>query len=138
MAERVNSKEISNEIQNDINDQLCVLNTNFPELVSLGVEFRKQQITSLKKGLKELQDEIIESQKKDQGMDSITSYTSHSFDLVGQADLMLDQLDDWVKPRRLDDTLLTLPSKSYVQAQPKGVYLIYGAWNFQYNLVLGP
>ena len=131
-------QELQDETKTGIRNQLFELKENFTELVNLGVGFRKEQLLNLKKGLEENRDEILESLDKDLGMDKLTGYSCIYFDLFAQIDLMLDQLDDWVKPREVGATTCALPSHSYIEAQPRGVYLIYGAWNFQYNVVIGP
>ncbi|KAI8616855.1 aldehyde dehydrogenase family 3 member B1-like protein [Chytriomyces sp. MP71] len=50
----------------------------------------------------------------------------------------LEYLDEWMKPDATQRTLFTLFDNNMVVAQPKGVVLIIGAWNYPFLLTLGP
>ncbi len=50
----------------------------------------------------------------------------------------LKQLDAWARPRKVASPLVNLPSRSYVQVQPKGACLIIGPWNYPVQLLLLP
>lgn len=55
-----------------------------------------------------------------------------------EANDAIRNLKKWMKPRRVRPTLLTLGTRSHVQAQPKGRCLIIGPFNYPVNLTLGP
>lgn len=50
----------------------------------------------------------------------------------------ISRLKKWMKPRRARTNLLNFPSKSYVMAEPLGVVLIIGPWNYPFQLTLNP
>jgi len=45
---------------------------------------------------------------------------------------------DWMTPKPVPTPAILKPATSYVQAQPKGVVLVLGAWNYPYNVTIGP
>ncbi len=55
-----------------------------------------------------------------------------------EANDAIRHLKQWMKPRRVRPTLLTLGTRSHVQVQPKGRCLIIGPFNYPLNLTLGP
>ena len=55
-----------------------------------------------------------------------------------EANDAIRHLRQWMKPRRVRPTLLTLGTASHVQYQPKGRCLIIGPFNYPVNLTLGP
>lgn len=55
-----------------------------------------------------------------------------------EANDAIRHLKQWMKPRRVWPTLLTLGTQSYVQYEPRGCCLIIGPFNYPVNLTLGP
>ncbi|MFM7026712.1 MAG: aldehyde dehydrogenase family protein [Limnohabitans sp.] len=55
-----------------------------------------------------------------------------------EANDAIAHLRQWMKPRRVRPTLLTLGTLSHVQYQPRGRCLIIGPFNYPVNLTLGP
>jgi aldehyde dehydrogenase (NAD+) len=47
-------------------------------------------------------------------------------------------LQDWLRPRRVNSPLTMIGSRSFVQYESKGVCLILSPWNFPINLTFGP
>lgn len=55
-----------------------------------------------------------------------------------EANDAIRHLKQWMKPKRVWPTLLTLGTQSYVQYEPRGCCLIIGPFNYPVNLTLGP
>ena len=47
-------------------------------------------------------------------------------------------MDDWASPQPVAKTLVTLFDKGYIKAEPYGVVLILGAWNYPIMTLLNP
>lgn len=52
--------------------------------------------------------------------------------------IMLDELDDLTAPKPHPRDLLNKFNSIYVQAEPYGVVLIIGAWNYPFQLITLP
>lgn len=48
------------------------------------------------------------------------------------------ELNDWARPQPVKKNLLTLTDDVFIKAEPLGVVLIIGAWNYPWGLTLGP
>lgn len=48
------------------------------------------------------------------------------------------ELSDWTRPQPAQKNLLTLTDDVFIKAEPLGVVLIIGAWNYPWGLTLGP
>ena len=55
-----------------------------------------------------------------------------------EANDAIRHLKQWMKPKRVRPTLLTLGTRSHVQYVPRGRCLIIGPFNYPVNLTLGP
>lgn len=81
--------------------------------------------------------------KKKLGSSSCTKsqFDTPLFELIGlENDIKLAEssLADWAAPRPAKKNLLTLSDQVYTQAEPLGVVLIIGAWNYPWALTLQP
>lgn len=50
----------------------------------------------------------------------------------------IKNIDQWVKPRKVNAPVALIGSSSQILYEPKGVCLIIAPWNFPFNLTLGP
>lgn len=50
----------------------------------------------------------------------------------------ISRLYSWAQPKYVADSLATFPSTSYTLAEPYGLVLIIGTWNFPLTLSLMP
>ena len=50
----------------------------------------------------------------------------------------IKNVEKWVKEIRVDTELLHAPARTSVVYEPLGVALIYGSWNFPFNVTLKP
>jgi len=52
--------------------------------------------------------------------------------------MCLDHLDEWMAPEPVMIDVVNIPGYSYVEAEPLGVALVIGAWNYPIQLTLMP
>jgi len=47
-------------------------------------------------------------------------------------------MNKWVRPKKVSSPLVVQPAKSTIMAEPLGLVLIIGAWNYPIQLTFGP
>lgn len=102
------------------------------------VNYRKTQLNLLKAALTKYENEIHDSNKKDLNHSEFSSFITASNMVRADIDFTLKHLDSWTKKRSVDTPILFTPASSYIVAEPFGVCLIMGSWNFQYSTLLQP
>lgn len=50
----------------------------------------------------------------------------------------LQNIDQWVRPKKVDTPLEMIGSRSYIQYEPRGACLIISPWNYPFMLTFGP
>lgn len=60
------------------------------------------------------------------------------FHVLNEIRYALGNLDTWVQPRKVDAPVTLLGTRSYIQAEPRGVCLIISPWNYPFSLAVGP
>ena len=50
----------------------------------------------------------------------------------------LNNLDSWVLDEHVEKNIVTLLDGTYLHPEPLGVVLVIGAWNYPFQLTLGP
>jgi aldehyde dehydrogenase (NAD+) len=66
------------------------------------------------------------------------AYSHEVIAVLGEIDLMLGSLSEWVTAKPVKKNLLTMMDEAYVQPEPLGVVLIIGAWNYPFVLTIQP
>lgn len=102
------------------------------------IQFRKQQLCTLKELLNENENEILAALESDFQKPRFESYATELFVLHQEIDHLLSNLDDWAKPQKTNSSLINFPSKSYIYSKPYGVTLIISPWNYPLQLALNP
>ncbi|KAJ7995101.1 hypothetical protein DPEC_G00241080 [Dallia pectoralis] len=102
------------------------------------LEFRLLQLKSLLRMITDRQGEIATALKQDINR---SQYDTPLFELLGlenEIHLAVSKLTQWAAPRPVERNLLTISDEVYIQAEPLGVVLIIGAWNYPWALTLQP
>ncbi len=60
------------------------------------------------------------------------------FSVVGEIRHAVKHLKDWLKPKKVGQTLALLGTTGYIHTEPKGVVLIIAPWNYPFNLAINP
>ena len=94
------------------------------------LNFRRQQLKNLIRGINELDKQFHDALKNDLGASQFTSYlTSTSISLL-DIEHTLSNFKKWAQKKSVDTSVLLGPAKSYIVPEPYGVVLIIGAWNY--------
>ena len=121
---------ISDDTAN-IKPTLSELKKSFRTGKTLPVQYRKQQLRNLLRGMKELEPKFHAALEKDLGIATPLVGRLVSTNLtMDEIELCISEVDRWVRPESTDLPLLVGPGKSYIQPEPLGVALVIGAWNY--------
>eukprot|EP00441_Pelagodinium_beii_P038458 CAMPEP_0197631472 /NCGR_PEP_ID=MMETSP1338-20131121/8620_1 /TAXON_ID=43686 ORGANISM="Pelagodinium beii, Strain RCC1491" /NCGR_SAMPLE_ID=MMETSP1338 /ASSEMBLY_ACC=CAM_ASM_000754 /LENGTH=522 /DNA_ID=CAMNT_0043202923 /DNA_START=31 /DNA_END=1597 /DNA_ORIENTATION=- len=102
------------------------------------VAWRLEQLELLRSSLQEEKEAMCAALKSDLCVDEAQATLLQIASMYGEIDAFIDGLQEWSAPQKVDTPAALLPASSYVQAQPKGVVLVLGAWNYPFNVTIGP
>ncbi|NEM98545.1 aldehyde dehydrogenase [Pontibacter burrus] len=105
---------------------------------TLPLQFRKAQLHKLQQVLKQHEQELFDALYADFRKPALEAYGTEIGFIELELKLALKKVDDWAKPRRVPETLINFPARSYVYPQPYGVALIISPWNYPLNLLFIP
>lgn len=114
------------------------LRSNQSSGAMLSIEYRLQLLKSLQATIKAMEGEIFQALKNDLGKSEVDSYASEVGFILAEISHAIKHLQKWAKPRKVSTPLFLKPARSYLHYEPKGVVLILGAWNYPFQLTLGP
>ncbi len=102
------------------------------------VEFRKEQLSSLKKAIQLHEKEIVLALYKDLRKSEFEAYATEVGFVLDSIGYMMKHLDEWMKPEQVKTPLHLLPAKSFIMREPYGSVLIIGPFNYPFQLVMEP
>jgi len=105
---------------------------------TLPVSFRKEQLRKLQTILKQHEQELVDALYADFRKPALEAFATEIGFIELELKLALKNITDWTKPRRVPETLINFPARSYVYPQPYGVALIISPWNYPLNLLFTP
>lgn len=105
---------------------------------TLSYEFRRQQLTKLRKALLDNQDEIFKAFLDDYNKCKFDVLSTELSMVIAEIDYMSKHLGALIKPKRKPSNLINFPSKGYIIPEPYGVVLIMSPWNYPLQLSLSP
>ncbi|WP_378185393.1 aldehyde dehydrogenase family protein [Aquimarina sp. W85] len=117
-----------------VDAQYTFFNTN----ATKDILFRKKALKRLKNVLKENEEILYEAIFKDFKKSKFETYVTELALVYSEIDVALKNLNNWSSKRRIRTSLANFPAKSYIIAEPLGVSLVIGAWNYPYQLSLAP
>ncbi|MCH8652118.1 aldehyde dehydrogenase [Staphylococcus lugdunensis] len=123
-----------NHIEQRFNESKQFFNTQ----ATKNVKFRKQQLKSLRKNIKNNEKALLESLKKDLGKSNVEAYATEIGIVLKSIKLALKELKSWTKTQQADTPLFMFPTKSYIMKEPYGTVLIIGPFNYPVQLVFEP
>lgn len=123
-----------NHIEQRFNESKQYFNTQ----ATKNVKFRKQQLKSLRKNIKNNEKALLESLKKDLGKSNVEAYATEIGIVLKSIKLALKELKSWTKTQQVDTPLFMFPTKSYIMKEPYGTVLIIGPFNYPVQLVFEP
>lgn len=100
--------------------------------------FRKQQLKALADAIRKYEQEIHEALHTDLKKSPEESWVTETGYVHGEIRYTLKHLKHWMQPQSVSTNLVNFPSSSYVIAEPLGVVLVMGAWNYPFQLLIAP
>jgi aldehyde dehydrogenase (NAD+) len=100
--------------------------------------WRRQQLKRLRALVVEREADIADALRGDLGKSRFEAWAGDSQLVVSEIDYALRRLKTWMKPRPRSTPLQLKPADAFVQPEPLGVVMIFGAWNYPFQLVFAP
>lgn len=114
------------------------LKTGFNSHLTREYSFRKEQLHKLYKAIKYFEGEIQNALYEDLRKSPSEAYLTEIGPQLAEIRHTLKHLKSWMKGKRVGTPALLLPSKSFIQPEPKGMVVIFAPWNYPFGLVIGP
>lgn len=102
------------------------------------VEFRLEQLATLKKAIQHYEEDIYDALKADFNKPTFETYTTEIGITLEEIGYVQKHLKSWATPQLVGTALGNLPARSYIYPEPFGVALVIGAWNYPFQLTLSP
>lgn len=102
------------------------------------VEFRLEQLATLKKAIQHYEQDIYDALKADFNKPVFETYTSEIGMVLEEISYIEKRLKAWATPQLVGTALGNLPARSYIYPEPYGVALVIGAWNYPFQLTISP
>ncbi|MFZ5972976.1 MAG: aldehyde dehydrogenase family protein [Bacteroidota bacterium] len=99
---------------------------------------RKGHLRKLRAWLLAHRTELALAVKKDLGKSETDAEIAELFPVLVEIGHVLEHLDSWARPKKVDAPLTYLGTRSEIRYEPKGVCLIIGPWNFPFMLCISP
>lgn len=100
--------------------------------------WRKEQLRSLARMIRENEQAILDAARHDLGRPAFETTVAETGFLLGEVKYTLKHLDGWAKPKRVRAPLAAQPGRAYVQFEPLGLALNIAPWNYPLQLALSP
>jgi len=114
------------------------LRTLFRSGVTKPVEWRRTQLTGLRRLLSEQTDVFLKALYADLRKNTAEAKRAEIALVRNEIDHTLENLDSWLSPEPADLPHPLRPADGRVVREPLGVALIIGPWNYPLQLVLAP
>jgi aldehyde dehydrogenase (NAD+) len=102
------------------------------------LHFRIEALRRLRRVLEQSEEAAYEALRQDFRKPPFETFTSEVGLIIHAIDFTLSRLRTWAAPRRVRTNFLSFPGRSVVYAEPYGVALIIGAWNYPLQLLFVP
>lgn len=95
-------------------------------------------LKKLKKVIKNYEESISDSLRKDLRKSPFESYITEISIVYKEIDIQIKKLKKWSKPKRIKSPIVHFPVRSYIYPEPYGIVLIIGPFNYPFQLTLLP
>lgn len=125
-------------INNNINAYFEEKKVFFATHITRSYEFRLEQLQKLKQAVKRYETDLIDGLQKDLHKPIYEAFISEIGLVYTELSHAIAHLKKWMKPQRVETPIAIQPSSSNVYAEPLGIVLIIGPWNYPYQLLFTP
>lgn len=101
-------------------------------------KFRKAQLKKLRQAIVAHEEDINNALRMDMHKPDFEAYASEVAFTMMELDHTLRNLKKWMKPERVNTSLVHFPSQSKIVKDPLGVCLVIGPWNYPFQLLMAP
>ncbi|MEH2238420.1 aldehyde dehydrogenase [Nostoc sp.] len=101
------------------------------------VNFRIEQLKTLKQGIIEHDQAIIQALQSDLHKPELETYLTE-ISVIKEIDYAIKHLKDWTKPKKAAVSWDFFSYSARIYPEPLGVVLIIGPWNYPFNLIISP
>lgn len=102
------------------------------------INFRIQQLETLKQAIGEYEKEIFQAVKADLHKPEFETFSAEILLIFKEIDHAIKQLKNWTKAKRVEVYAQLLPATAQIYPEPLGVVLIIGSWNYPIQLNIVP
>jgi aldehyde dehydrogenase (NAD+) len=102
------------------------------------VAWRKRQLEALEKLVTDNEPAIAEALARDLGRKPFEAWLADIASTAGEAKDAAKNVGKWTKRKHRRLEFSQLPGRGWIEYEPYGVVLVIGAWNFPFELTLGP
>jgi aldehyde dehydrogenase (NAD+) len=99
---------------------------------------RIEKLKKLEKLIIAYQPQIEEAIRADFGKPPIESMLTEIISVISELRHTIKNLKDWLKPKKVGQTLALFGTSGAVYVEPKGLALIISPWNYPFNLAINP
>jgi aldehyde dehydrogenase (NAD+) len=101
------------------------------------LNFRIAQLKRLKQAIVQNFEVIAQALKADLNKPQFEAYITELI-VTKEIDYALKHINSWIKPKKVAIPLEQFPGYGTIRAEPLGVVLVIGAWNYPIQLILSP
>jgi aldehyde dehydrogenase (NAD+) len=134
MSERSETENAANNP--DYTDLFSDLTATFNSGKTKDLAWRREQLQAVERMMSEREQDIFDALQSDLGKSAMESFTTETAYVSGDAAYSRKNLTRWTRKQRVSTPIIGQPGKSWIQAEPLGIVLVIGAWNYPLQLTL--
>lgn len=117
---------------------LTSLRRTFDDGLTRPLEWRREELRSVQRMLREGEDELLEALHADLGKPAAEARLTDLSLVAAEIDVMLRNLGRWSRPERVHMPAMQQPGHASVIREPLGVALVISPWNYPVQLLVLP
>lgn len=110
----------------------------FEKGITKGIDYRIQNLKTLKRAIIAHESDIIDALKKDLNKAPFEAYATEIGLVLEELEYIVKHLRNWAKPRKVKTPLTHFLSVSRQYSEPYGIVLIMSPWNYPFQLTIAP
>lgn len=123
---------------NDMDALLAGQYRFFAEGSTRDPDFRRKQLIKLGECFRKAEKHILGALHDDLGKSEFEAYSTELAVIYQELSICLKNLRKWASPVKVRTNAVNLPGLSRIVPEPLGTVLIIGAWNYPFQLTMGP